>query len=341
MQGTPQTFDCSLDMADKTGILLINLGTPEATSYWPMRWYLKEFLSDPRVIESNRAIWWVILNGIILTIRPKKSGHAYEQIWNKELNESPLKTFTRAQSEKLAQKFTPEEVVVEWGMRYGHPSIEAGINNLRDNGCERILIFPLYPQYSATTTASVFDKVADVMKKIRWQPTLRFVPPFYHDARYIDALAARTTTHMDSLGWNPEKIIVSYHGLPEDYIEKGDPYYDHCLETTRLLQKKMGKSDDQMITTFQSRVGRQEWVKPYTDATIAELAAGGTKNLMLISPAFISDCVETLEELSIGLAEEFEAAGGENFSVAPCLNASDVSIDMLEAITRDELAGWI
>lgn len=328
-------------MANKTGILLINLGTPEATSYWPMRRYLKEFLSDPRVIEANRAVWWVILNSIILTFRPKKSGHAYAQIWNRELNESPLKTFTRSQTEKLAQKFASELVVVEWGMRYGHPAIKTSLNNLREQGCDRILIFPLYPQYSATTTASVFDKVAEAMQELRWQPTLRYVPPFYNDHRYIDALAARTRKHMDNLDCQPEKIIVSYHGLPKDYIEKGDPYYDHCLETTRLLREKLGESDDRMITTFQSRVGRKEWVQPYTDATIAGLAASGTKNIMLISPAFISDCVETLEELSIGLAEEFSTAGGENFSVASCLNDSDVSIDMLEAITRNELQGWL
>lgn len=327
-------------MADKTGILLINLGTPEATSYWPVRAYLKEFLSDPRVIEGNRAIWWLVLNGIILTIRPKKSGHAYAQIWNRELNESPLKTFTRGQMKKLQEKFSDGSICIEWGMRYGHPAISASLDNLRKKGCDRILIFPLYPQYSATTTASVFDKVADAMKKLRWQPSLRFVPPFYNKPEYITALATRTSQHMKSLDWQPEKIIVSYHGLPEAYIEKGDPYYDQCIETTRLLREEMGETEDKMITTFQSRVGRMEWIKPYTDATIADLAAQGTKNIMLVSPAFISDCIETLEELSIGLAQEFAAAGGQNFSVAPCLNDSEVSIDMLEKITRDELKGW-
>lgn len=332
-------------MNGKTGILLINLGTPEATSYWPMRRYLKEFLSDQRVIEANRAVWWLVLNGIILTVRPKKSGHAYAQIWNRERNESPLKTFTRAQAEKLAARLAENSadkpIVVDWAMRYGQPAIADGLKRLQESGCERILIFPLYPQYSATTTASVFDKVADAMRELRWQPTLRFVPPFYHHQRYIDALAQTTQRHLESLDWQPEKIVVSYHGLPQDYIEKGDPYYDHCLETTRLLREKMGETDDRMITTFQSRVGRKEWIKPYTDATIAELAARGIKNLMLVSPAFISDCVETLEELSIGLAQEFTNAGGDNFSVAPCLNDSDISIDMLAAISKDELKGWI
>ena len=328
-------------MTKKTGLLLVNLGTPEATSYWPMRAYLKEFLSDPRVIESNRALWWLILNGIILSIRPKKSGHAYAQIWNRELNESPLKTFTRAQSEKLQKSLAQTGVIVEWGMRYGKPAIKESMDKLRAKGCEQILIFPLYPQYSATTTASVFDKVADAMKKLRWQPTLRFVPPFYNNPQYISALADRTTGHMNSLSWQPEKIIVSYHGLPEAYVEKGDPYYDQCIETTNLLRSKMGVSEDIMITTFQSRVGRMEWVKPYPDAKLAELAAKGIRNVMLISPAFISDCVETLEELSIGLADEFAKAGGENFSVAPCLNDSQVSIELLDALARNELAGWI
>jgi ferrochelatase len=226
-------------------------------------------------------------------------------------------------------------------MRYGHPSIENSMNSLRSKGCGKILIFQLYPQYSATTTASVFDKVADAMRKLRWQPTLRYVPRFYNDFRYVDALATRTKKHMDSLDWQPEKIIVSYHGLPKDYIEKGDPYYNHCIETTRLLREKMGENEDRMITTFQSRVGRKQWVQPYTDVTIAKLAANGTKNIMLISPAFISDCVETLEELSIGLAKEFSSAGGKNFSVAPCLNESEVSINLLEAITKNELKGWI
>ncbi len=328
-------------MTEKIGILLINLGTPEATSYWPMRRYLQEFLSDPRVIEGNRAIWWLVLNGIILTIRPKKSGHAYAQIWNRELNESPLKTFTRDQVKKLQGKFNSNKIAVEWGMRYGHPAISDSLEKLRNKNCTRILIFPLYPQYSATTTASVFDKVAEAMKKLRWQPTLRYVAPFYHDQRYIDALAARTLEHMHSLDWQPEKIIVSYHGLPKDYVEKGDPYYDQCLKTTELLREKMAETGDRMITTFQSRVGRMEWLKPYTDATIAELAAQGTKNIMLISPAFISDCIETLEELSIGLAKEFIDAGGENFSVAPCLNDSKLAIDMLEKISKTELAGWL
>ena len=329
------------DTKSKIGVLLINLGTPEATDYWPMRAYLKEFLSDPRVIETNRALWWLILNGIILSIRPKKSGHAYAQIWNKEKNESPLKTFSRAQAEKLSQQFENQNIVVDWVMRYGHPAIEQGLKRLKENGCDKVLIFPLYPQYSATTTASVFDKVADAMKTMRWQPALRFVPPFYDDPIYIKALVKRTNDYISSLDWTPERIIVSYHGLPKEYCEKGDPYYQHCLATSDALQTALNLDGLQLETTFQSRVGRKEWLKPYTDKTVVDAAKTGTKNILLISPAFISDCVETLEELSIGVAQEFKDAGGQNFTVAPCLNASDISIDMLNTIVTRELQGWL
>lgn len=326
----------------KTGILLINLGTPDATSYWPMRRYLKEFLSDRRVVETNRVLWWLILNGIILSVRPKKSGRAYDKIWNRELDESPLRTFTRNQSQKLAERFSGNgDVIIEWAMRYGNPAISTGLDSLMNQGCTRVLVFPLYPQYASATTASIVDKVSDAMAKLRAQPTLRFVPPFYHDQRYINALAKRTSDHIKTLGWQPEKIIMSYHGLPQEYIDKGDPYYAQCLATTKSLQQAMDIADDTMVTTFQSRVGRKEWIKPYTDATIAELAQAGKKNVLVISPAFISDCLETLEELAIGLAEDFIKAGGENFSVAPCLNDTDLAIDMLKAIAEDELQGWI
>lgn len=339
---TPQPQDHPEIKPAKTGVLLVNLGTPEATDYWSMRTYLKEFLSDPRVIETNRALWWLILNLVILTIRPKKSGHAYAQIWNREKNESPLKTFTRAQSDKLAARFTGQEtVMVDWAMRYGQPPIKQRLENLKQQGCERILVVPLYPQYSATTTASVFDKVADAMRTMRWQPALRYVPPFFDDDTYIKALAKRSNDHLASLDFEPEKIIISYHGLPKSYLEKGDPYHCQCLKTTRLLTKHLNANPDNVISAFQSRVGRQEWLRPYTDETVVELAKSGTRNIMVISPAFISDCVETLEELSIALKDDFLSAGGQNFSVAPCLNASEVSIDMLEKITTNELAGWL
>ncbi len=342
MQSLPVTQDRKIMTSPApTGILLINLGTPEATSRGPMRAYLKEFLSDPRVIETNRALWWLILNGIILNVRPKKSGHAYEQIWNKQLDESPLKTYTRSQAEKLAERFAGQPLVVDWAMRYGKPAIAEGMKRLMQKGCKNIVIFPMYPQYAAATTASVFDKVAEAMSNMRAQPTLRFVPPFPDDDSYISALATRFQQHLSSLEWTPEKILISYHGLPQSYIDKGDPYYDHCMATTSALRDKMGMNENQMIATFQSRVGRHEWIKPYTDATVNELAQSGVKNLVLLSPAFISDCVETLEELAIGLKTQFLNAGGNNFSVAPCLNDSNEAIDMLHELTSRNLAGWI
>ena len=336
-----QTISQCPPASQKTGVLLVNLGTPEATSYWPMRAYLKEFLSDPRVIEANRLVWWFVLNVIILTFRPRKSGHAYDLIWNREKNESPLKTYTRAQAEKLSAALgDPALITVDWAMRYGKPPIAGALEKMKQDGCERILVMPLYPQYSATTTASVFDKTAEAMRKMRWQPTLRFLPPFYHNPGYIRALASRTRRHLALHDWMPERIIVSYHGLPKDYVDKGDPYYCHCLETSRLLRAELGYTEKFMITTFQSRVGRSEWLRPYTDETVRELAQSGVKNLAILSPAFISDCVETLEELAVGAGLAFTRAGGENFSVIPCLNDSREAIDLLADLARNELKGW-
>jgi len=326
----------------RIGVLLVNLGTPEGTSYWPMRAYLKEFLSDPRVIETNRVLWWFILNGVILTIRPTRSGHAYERIWNKELDESPLKTITRGQAERLGQALAAEpRIDVEWAMRYGKPPIAEGLESLRSKGCDRILIVPLYPQYSAATTASVMDKVFDALKSLRLQPTIRAVPPYYDDPGYIQALAESVAAHLASLDWRPDRIIASFHGLPEEYFRKGDPYYCHCHKTARLLRAALAMSDDRLLLTFQSRFGRAEWLKPYTDATVEELAGAGTRNLVVITPGFAADCVETLEEIALGTREAFLRAGGENFSVVPCLNDSDRSIAMLASIVRRELAGWI
>lgn len=323
-------------------MLLVNLGTPEATSYWPMRAYLKEFLSDPRVIETNRALWWVILNGVILTIRPKRSGHAYEKIWNRERNESPLKTITRAQAAGVAAAFADNPCVsVDWAMRYGRPPIAAGIARLKEKGSDRILIFPLYPQYAAATTASVMDKTFDALKAMRWQPAIREVPPYFDDPDHIAALAESIRAHMAGLGWKPERIVASFHGLPEEYVEKGDPYRGHCEETVRLLRVALGAGAPELAMTFQSRFGRAEWIKPYTDATVEALAKSGVKNLLVITPGFAADCVETLEEIGIGTREVFLSNGGQNFSVVPCLNASEESIRMLTNIVRRELSGWI
>ncbi len=326
----------------KIGILIMNLGTPEATSYWPMRRYLKEFLSDPRVIETNRALWWVILNGIVLTFRPKKSGHAYEQIWNKERNESPLKTITRSQSEQLSETYSGHpDIVVDWAMRYGLPPVKERIEHLKSLGCDKIVLFPLYPQYSATTTATALDKAYDALKQMRWQPAIRTVPPYHDDPAYIDALATSLKAHLKSIDYKPEVVVASFHGLPKSYLMRGDPYHCHCHKTARLLREQMGMKEGELIITFQSRFGTEEWLQPYTDETIEKLAADGVKNVVVITPGFSSDCVETLEEIAIGVKETFIENGGENFSVAPCLNDSAESIAMLKQLIDRELAGWV
>ncbi len=326
----------------KIGVLLINLGTPEATTYWPMRRYLKEFLSDPRVIETNRAVWWFVLNAIILTKRPKSSGEAYEQIWNHEKNESPLKTITRSQAEKIAAALADDgRIVVDWAMRYGLPSTGEVLERMTRAGCERILLFPLYPQYAAATTATAMDKAFDALKTMRWQPTIRAVPPYHDHPAYIDALAESLKAHISWLGWAPDVIIASFHGLPKDYLLKGDPYHCQCQKTARLLRDRMGMSEDELILTFQSRFGKAEWLQPYTDKTVEKLASEGVKNMLVITPGFSADCVETLEEIAIGVAESFHEHGGENFSVVPCLNDSDLSIGLLETLIRTELSGWV
>ena len=326
----------------KIGVLLMNLGTPEATSYWPMRRYLKEFLSDPRVIEVNRVLWWFILNVGILTFRPQKSGKAYEKIWNKALNESPLKTITRGQSEKLleALKGRPE-IIVDWAMRYGQPPVATRIEALKAQGCDRILLAPLYPQYSAATTATALDKCFDALKTMRWQPAIRSVPPYFDHPVYIDALAKSLKQHIKELPWKPDMILASFHGLPREYVTKGDPYYHHCMKTADLLREKMKFSPGQLEVVFQSRFGRAEWLQPYAQGTIEGLPAKGVKNLVMIMPGFSADCVETLEEVAIGLDESFKHAGGINFSAVPCLNDSPLSIGMLETLVRQELQGWL
>jgi ferrochelatase len=326
----------------KLGVLLINLGTPEGTSYWPMRRYLKEFLSDRRVIEVNPVLWWVLLNGIILTTRPKKSGHAYEQIWNREKNESPLKTITRSQAEKLAARLSDlPNVIVDWGMRYGLPPTAERIQALKDQGCDRILLFPLYPQYSASTTATALDKAYDALKNMRWQPAIRTVPPYFDNPAHIDALALSLEAHLKTLDWEPDLILASFHGLPKDYFMAGDPYHCHCMKTARLLGERLNLPRGKLQVVFQSRFGKAEWLQPYAQQTVEELPSKGVKKLVMMTPGFASDCVETLEEVAIGLKETFEEAGGEEFSVVPCLNDSEPSIAMLDSIVRNELKGWL
>jgi len=326
----------------KIGILLINLGTPEATSYGAMRRYLKEFLSDRRVIETNRVFWWLLLNGIILNTRPQKSGHAYDKIWNRELNESPLKTVTRSQSAKLAAAFSGHpQIAVDWAMRYGLPATGDRIKALKDAGCDRILLVPLYPQYCAATTATALDKAYDALKEMRWQPAIRTLPPYYDHPAHIEALAASLERHLAGLGWEPDLILASFHGLPESYFAAGDPYHCQCMKTARLLAERLRLPREKLQVVFQSRFGKAEWLKPYAQDTVTGLPGKGVKKLVMIMPGFAADCVETLEEVAIGLAETFRENGGTDFSAVPCLNDSEESIRMLEIMIRSELAGWI
>lgn len=326
----------------RIGVLLVNLGTPDGTSYWPMRRYLKEFLSDRRVIETPRLIWWPVLNFIVLTTRPGKSGAAYEEIWNRERNESPLRTFTRSQAEKLSADLQAnDDLIVEWAMRYGNPPIADRLDYLQQQGCERILIFPLYPQYSASTTATVNDKAFDKLKTMRWQPAIRTVPPYHDDPVYIDALAEGIEVHLQSLDFEPEIVLASFHGVPKSYLLKGDPYHCHCQKTARLLNDRLGWPEGRLMLTFQSRFGPEEWLQPYTDETVAKLAKDGVKNLAIVNPGFVADCLETLEEIAGEAGEIFVENGGENFSHIPCLNDSPGGMRVIREIVLRELQGWI
>jgi protoporphyrin/coproporphyrin ferrochelatase len=326
----------------RIGVLLVNLGTPDSTGYLAMRRYLKEFLSDRRVIEENRLKWWLVLNLIVLTVRPGRKGRDYDKIWNKERNESPLKTITRSQSDKLDDIFdkVDKRIRVDWAMRYGNPSIRSRLEALAEQDCERILVVPLYPQYSAATTATVCDEAFRALKRMRSQPTLRIAAPYYAEPVYIDALAASLNAELAKLRFKPEVIIASYHGMPEDYVTKGDPYLKHCTETTTLLRKRLKLDDKRLIMTFQSRFGTAEWIKPYTDATVRSLAEGGVKNLAVITPGFSSDCLETLEEIAMENAEIFRHAGGENFAAIPCLNDTPGGMAVIRDIVTRELKGW-
>ena len=326
---------------EKIGVLLVNLGTPDGTDYWSMRRYLSEFLSDTRVIESPKWFWQPLLQGVILTTRPARSGKAYSSIWDKERDESPLRAFTRSQSEKLAEAFSSEpQIIVKWAMRYGNPSIERVVNGLLEQGCNRILVFPLYPQYSAATTATVSDQLFRVLMKIRLMPAIRTVPSYHDEPVYVEALAASVAAHLATLDFKPEIMIASYHGIPKTYFDKGDPYHCHCMKTTRLLRERLGLSSDQLITTFQSRFGPQQWLQPYTDKTLEKLAAGGTKSVAVLNPGFVSDCLETLEEIAVEARETFLHAGGSNFTHIPCLNASSEGMTVIEHMVRQELTGW-
>ena len=316
----------------KTGVLLINLGTPDSTSWWDIRKYLKEFLSDKRVIEVNPILWQIILNLFILTFRPSKTAHAYKKIWRKETNESPLLYFTRSQAEKLNKKIGSEKIIVNFAMRYGNPSIKSRLNILKDAGCENIIILPLYPQYAAATTATVCDEVYRSLMGMRWQPSLQIIPHYESEPIYIDALIKSVKEKLGNIKWKPDLIISSYHGIPKKYFDKGDPYHCYCHKTTRLMKENFSEIDIQ--TTFQSRFGPQEWLTPYTDKTLESLPSKGIKNLLVICPGFASDCVETLEEINIQGRESFMENGGINFDLIPCLNDNSDHINLFEKLVK-------
>lgn len=325
----------------KVGVLLANLGSPSGTDYWSVRRYLKQFLWDQRVIEVARPLWWLILNGIILTIRPKKSGHAYKLVWNTERDEAPLITITRAQSDNLAKRLAGDGIIVDWGMRYGEPAIGDRIKSLKSQGCDRILVAPLYPQYAAATTATANDVAFEALQSMRWAPAIRTLPPYHDDPVYIDALAQSVRDHLATLPFEPEMVIASFHGLPREYLDKGDPYHCQCQKTGRLLREKLGWPEERLKVCFQSRFGKAEWLQPYFDETIAKLADDGLKRLAVVMPGFSADCLETLEEIAMQGGETFREHGGEDYSAIPCLNDSEPGMRMIEHLVRRELGGWL
>ncbi|MEO6013904.1 MAG: ferrochelatase [Devosia sp.] len=323
----------------KIGVLLLNLGTPDGTDYWPVRRYLSEFLSDQRVIETNPLIWQPILQGAILSFRPQKSGANYARIWDKVEDDSPLRVITKRQAEKLQARLG-DKVIVDFGMRYGKPSTASRIEALQKAGCQKILLAPLYPQYSATTTATANDKAFDALKAMRWQPAVRTLPAYFDTPDYVAALAKSIADGVAALDFEPNVVLTSYHGMPETYLERGDPYYCQCLKTTRLVRETLGWSQEKIRVTFQSRFGPTQWLKPYTVNVLEELGAA-KKKVAILAPAFSVDCIETLEEIAITGHEQFEQAGGEHYAYIPCLNDTDLGMDMLESIVRNELMGWL
>mgnify|MGYP001556308581 CR=1 FL=1 len=326
----------------KIGVLLLNLGTPDATDYMSVRRYLSEFLSDKRVIDYPSWLWQPLLQGIILTSRPCRSGAAYKSIWDERTNESPLLVYTRSIAEKTGSELrSHEDIVVEYGMRYGNPSTAGALKKLTDQGCTKILLFALYPQYSATTTATAYDKAFEYLKTVPWQPAIRTAAPWHDHPDYINILAQSVQDKLDKLETAPEVILTSFHGLPKRYLEQGDPYHCMCCKTSRLVREKLGWPQDKWMTTFQSRFGPEEWLQPYTDKTIEKLAHDGVKRIAIVSPAFVCECIETLEEIAMEGKDEFLAAGGEEYTYIPCLNDSDSHIKFLSELIRKELQGWL
>ena len=320
----------------KTGVLIINLGTPDSTSWLDIRKYLREFLSDKRVIEVNPILWQIILNLFILTFRPSKTSKAYKKIWMKKQNMSPLRYFTKKQTKNLSKRIKNNHTEIDYAMRYGNPSIKSKLNDLKTKGCQEIIVLPLYPQYAAATTATVCDEVYRTLMRMRWQPSLQIIPHYESEPLYIKALEKSIKKTLKRINWRPDVIVASYHGIPQKYFDKGDPYHCYCQKTTRLLKEHI-KTDIPIITTFQSRFGPEEWLKPYTDETIENLPKEGKKKIFVICPGFASDCVETLEEISIEAKESFMENGGEKFLTVPCLNDDKEHIDLLEFLVNKQL----
>ncbi|MGC1780480.1 MAG: ferrochelatase [Xanthobacteraceae bacterium] len=333
----------SAQAATGIGVLLVNLGTPDAATPTAVRRYLKQFLTDRRVIERNSLLWKLVLNGVILPIRSRRKARDYQKIWNREKNESPIKTITRSQAEKLAGILEPlgKHVMVDWAMRYASPSIASRLEVLVTWGCERILVMPLYPQYSAATTATVCDEVYRYLMKLRRQPAIRVLPPYYDDPYYIEVLASSLKAELRNLPFTPDAIVASYHGMPKDYVQKGDPYESQCARTTQLLRAQLNLDETKFMMTFQSRFGRAKWLEPYTINTVRALAKKGVKNLVVVTPGFSADCLETLEEIAVDNARAFKRAGGENFAAIPCLNDSEAGMLMVWQLAMRELKGWV
>ena len=328
----------------KIGVVLANLGTPDATDYWSMRRYLSEFLSDKRVVDYSAWLWQPLLQGIILTRRPFSSGAAYRSIWNNELNESPLLTTTRLQANAVKKEIEltyGDNVIVDFAMRYGNPSTGSVIKKLKNQGVEKLVFFPLYPQYAGPTTATANDEAFRTLMKMNWQPSIRTVPAYFDNPLYINALANSVKKKYKSLEKKPDILVCSYHGVPVRYLMEGDPYHCQCQKTTRLLKEALGWEDTDIKTTFQSKFGPEKWLQPYTVEEVARLAEAGKKNIAIMSPAFSSDCVETLEEINEEIFESFEEAGGETFTYIECLNDSDDHIKMMMGILKNELSGWV
>jgi ferrochelatase len=325
------------------GVLLVNLGTPERADAKAVRAYLKEFLSDRRVIEEDSLLWRFVFNAVILPLRPRIKARDYQKIWNQEKDESPLKTITRSQAQKLAAALAgvDNRIVVDWAMRYGQPPIRARLDVLRTQGCDRILVMPLYPQYCAATTATVADEAFRALMDMRFQPAIRIAPAYHDEPAYIEALAGSLRGELAKLDFEPEVIVASFHGIPQDYVRKGDPYERQCIRTAALIREQLGFTENELMLTFQSRFGRAEWLKPYTIDTMQALGERGVKRLAVIMPGFAADCLETLEEIAVENAAVFRRSGGERFAAIPCLNDSEPGMRLIQQMALRELKGWI